>query len=120
MQQKVGPHCFDEVSSEIMVIYEGKSIYSSSLNSGCGPARHVVQREEAQVQAQNYATMTQKMYITIDGRTESVTLADNNATQALVGKLQKTPVTVTLSSNGGFEICGALAAGMLYHIILKV
>ena len=64
--------------------------------------------EEAQVQAQNYATMTQKMYITIDGRTESVTLADNSATQALVGKLQKTPVTVTLSSNGGFEICGAL------------
>ena len=64
--------------------------------------------EEAQVQAQNYATMTQKMYITIDGRTESVTLADNSATQALVGKLQKTPVTVTLSSSGGFEIYGAL------------
>lgn len=64
--------------------------------------------EEAQVQAQNYATMTQKMYITIDGRTESVTLADNSATQALVGELQKTPVTVTLSSNGGFEIYGAL------------
>jgi hypothetical protein len=52
--------------------------------------------------------MTQKMYITIDGRTESATLIDNSATQALVGKLQKTPITVTLSSSGGFEIWGAL------------
>jgi len=64
--------------------------------------------DEAQVQAQNYATMTQKMYITIDGRTEAVTLADNSATQALVGKLQEHPVTATLSSSGGFEIWGAL------------
>ena len=39
--------------------------------------------EEAQVQAQNYAIMTQKMYITIDGRTESVTLADNSVTFSL-------------------------------------
>lgn len=63
---------------------------------------------EAQAQLANSSTMTQKMYITIDGRTESVTLIDNSATQALVGKLQKTPVTVTLSSSGGFEIWGAL------------
>ena len=63
---------------------------------------------EAQAQLANSSTMTQKMYITIDGRTESVTLIDNSATQALVGKLQKTPITVTLSSSGGFEIWGAL------------
>ncbi len=63
---------------------------------------------EAQAQLADSSTMTQKMYITIDGRTESVTLIDNSATQALVGKLQKTPITVTLSSSGGFEIWGAL------------
>ena len=59
-------------------------------------------------QAQNYTTMTQKMYLTIDGRTASVTLADNNATRELVTKLQAAPVTVTLNSSGGFEIWGAL------------
>lgn len=63
---------------------------------------------EAQAQLANSSTMTQKMYITIDGRTESVTLIDNSATQALVGKLQKSPITVTLSSSGGFEIWGGL------------
>ena len=63
---------------------------------------------EAQAQLANSSTMTQKMYITIDGRTESATLIDNSATQALVGKLQKSPITVTLSSSGGFEIWGTL------------
>jgi hypothetical protein len=52
--------------------------------------------------------MAQKMYITIDGRTEAVTLVNNSATQALVAKLQEAPVTVTLNSSGGFEIWGAL------------
>lgn len=64
--------------------------------------------DETQAQAQNYATMTQKMYITIDGRTQAVTLADNSATRELVAKLQVAPVTVTLSSSGEFEIWGAL------------
>jgi hypothetical protein len=64
--------------------------------------------EETQAQAQNYATMTQKMYITIDSRTQAVTLADNSATRELVAKLQVAPVTVTLSSSGEFEIWGAL------------
>ncbi len=53
-------------------------------------------------------TMTQKMFITIDGQTQSVTLADNAATRALAEKLQQAPVTVTLNSSGGFEIWGAL------------
>ncbi len=53
-------------------------------------------------------TEAQKMYITIDGKTESVTLAENSASEALVAKLQQTPVTVTLNSSGGFEIWGAL------------
>jgi len=53
-------------------------------------------------------TMTQKMFITIDGQTQAVTLVDNQATKTLVEKLQQTPVTVTLSSSGDFEIWGAL------------
>ena len=35
-------------------------------------------------------TMTQKMYITIDGQAQAVTLVDNQATKTLVGKLQQT------------------------------
>jgi len=49
-----------------------------------------------------------KMNITIDGQTQSVTLVPNAATKALVEKLQQAPVTVTLASSGGFEIWGAL------------
>jgi len=64
--------------------------------------------DDAQAQTVNYETMTQKMYITIGGKTESVTLADNSATQALVKKLQQASVTVTLNSSGDFEIWGAL------------
>ena len=52
--------------------------------------------------------MEQKMYITIDGQTQSVTLVDNSATRALVEKLQQAPLSVTLNSSGGFEIWGAL------------
>ena len=54
--------------------------------------------------AENSKTMD-KMYITIGGQTQSITLADNAATRALV---QKLPVTVTLNSSGGFEIWGTL------------
>lgn len=54
------------------------------------------------------ASNMMKMYITIGGQTQSVTLEDNGATKALVEKLQKAPVTVTLNSSGGFEIWGAL------------
>lgn len=53
-------------------------------------------------------TMSQKMYITIDGVSQPVTLYNNAATQALVEMLQDGPVTVTLNSSGGFEIWGAL------------
>ncbi len=61
--------------------------------------------KDSEVKAQ---TMTQKMYITIDGQTQAVTLVDNQATKTLVEKLQQTPVTVTLNSSGGFEIWGSL------------
>ena len=57
--------------------------------------------------AEKQTTMS-KMYITIDGQTQAVTLVDNQATKTLVEKLQQAPVTVTLSSSDDFEIWGAL------------
>ena len=61
-----------------------------------------------EVNAQNNATMTEKLYITIGGVTQPATLVDNDATQALVERLKNGAVTVTLNSSGGFEIWGAL------------
>ena len=63
---------------------------------------------DSEVNAQNNTTMTEKLYITIDGQAQAVTLVDNQATKTLVEKLQQAPVTVTLSSSGDFEIWGAL------------
>ena len=59
---------------------------------------------------QNFQTPTKatKMYITIDGQTRGVTLADTQAAQELASKLQDGPITVTLNDNGGFEIWGSL------------
>ncbi len=56
----------------------------------------------------NEETSMDKMYITIGGQMQGVTLVDNVATRALVEKLKQAPVTVTLNSSGGFEIWGAL------------
>ena len=56
---------------------------------------------DSEVNAQNNTTMTEKLYITIDGQAQAVTLVDNQATKTLVEKLQQAPVTVTLSSSGG-------------------
>ncbi len=67
----------------------------------CGCASNV---DEALAQT----TISQKMYITIDGTTQSATLYNNTATQALVARLQQDAITVTLNSSGGFEIWGAL------------
>jgi hypothetical protein len=60
---------------------------------------------DSEVKAQ---TIMDKISITIDERTQSITLNDNAATKALVEQLQQAPVTVTLNSSGGFEIWGAL------------
>ena len=63
---------------------------------------------DSDVNAQN---MEQKMYITIDGQTQSVTLVDNVATQELVAALQNAPITVTLNDNV-FEIWGPLGRSL--------
>ena len=60
---------------------------------------------ESEVNAQ---TTMDKIYITIDEQTQSVTLIDNATTKALLEKLQQAPAHITLNSSGGFEIWGAL------------
>ena len=52
-----------------------------------------------------------KIYITIDGQTQSVTLVDNDATRELVAALQNAPITVTLNDNN-FEIWGSLGKSL--------
>ena len=56
-------------------------------------------------------TTMYKIYITIGGQTQSVTLMDNNAARELVAALQDAPVTVTLNDND-FEIWGSLGRSL--------
>ena len=56
-------------------------------------------------------TTMDKMYITIGGQTQSVTLVDNDATRELVAALQNAPITVTLNDND-FEIWGSLGKSL--------
>ena len=56
-------------------------------------------------------TNMERMYITIDGETQSVTLVDNDATRELVAALQDAPITVTLNDNN-FEIWGPLGRSL--------
>lgn len=57
----------------------------------------------------NYIMHSQsKINITIDGKTLSATLAENNATSALIERLNDGPITITMKNYGGFEKVGAL------------
>ena len=64
--------------------------------------------KDSEVMAQ---TMTQKLYITIGGQTQSATLVDNDASRELVAALQSAPITVTLNDNN-FEIWGPLGRSL--------
>ena len=59
---------------------------------------------------QNFQTSTAmtKIFITIGGQAQSMTLADTQAARELAARLQQGPLSLTLSSNGDFEIWGAL------------
>ena len=56
--------------------------------------------------------MTQKLYITIDGKTLPVVLVDNAATQALVAALQEGDINYEALDYGGFEKVGALGRSL--------
>ena len=68
----------------------------------CCSSDHETQAETLQ------STNGMTMNITIGGVTQSVTLADNAATQALVEKLRNAPITLSLNTSGDFEIWGSL------------
>ena len=62
---------------------------------------------DSEVQAQNNATMTEKINLTIDGQTMTMTLVDNAATRELVDALKEGNIVVTLNDND-FEQWGDL------------
>ena len=53
-------------------------------------------------------TMTQKLYLTINGTTMSATLVDNSSTQALVAALQAADIVYEAHDYGNFEKVGPL------------
>ena len=53
-------------------------------------------------------TMTQKLYLTINGTTMSATLVDNSSTQALVEALQVADIVYEAHDYGNFEKVGPL------------
>jgi hypothetical protein len=57
-------------------------------------------------------TMTQRLYITIDGKTLPVVLVDNAATQTLVAALKEGDITYEAHDYGGFEKVGALGRSL--------
>ena len=57
-------------------------------------------------------SMTQKMYITIDGKTLPVTMVDNAASQTLMAALQEGDITYEAHDYGGFEKVGALGRSL--------
>ena len=61
--------------------------------------------KNSEVKAQ---TMTQKMYITIDGQTLTATLVDNTSAQALIEALTQAPITYEAHDYGDFEKVGPL------------
>ena len=77
-------------------------------NSNRSNATSLIENWLTKLNFANSQTSMDKMYITIDGQTQSVTLVENAATQNLVERLQQAPVTVSLNSSGGFEIWGGL------------
>lgn len=57
-------------------------------------------------------TMTQKLHITINGKTLTAQLVDNAATQTLVAALQEGDITYEAHDYGGFEKVGALGRSL--------
>lgn len=57
-------------------------------------------------------TMTQTIYLSVDGQKRSVTLADNAATHALIEALQQDPINYVADDYGGFEKVGPLGRSL--------
>ncbi len=57
-------------------------------------------------------TMTNAMTVTVNGKTFSATLEDNDAANALASMLEEGPLTLNLADYGGFEKVGSLGTGL--------
>ena len=96
-----------DATAKTLVVY-----YSYTGNS-----QEIVNTQTSQIEADVTPTFAEenttmdKMYITIGGQTQSVTLVDNDATRELVAALQSAPITVTLNDNN-FEIWGSLGQSL--------
>ena len=96
-----------DATAKTLVVY-----YSYTGNS-----QEIVNTLTSQIEADVTPTFAEenttmdKMYITIGGQTQSVTLVDNDATRELVAALQSAPITVTLNDNN-FEIWGSLGRSL--------
>ena len=49
-----------------------------------------------------------KLYLTANGVTKTATLVENDATAELISLLEKGPITLSMTENGGFEKVGNL------------
>ena len=96
-----------DATAKTLVVY-----YSYTGNS-----QEIVNTQTSQIEADVTPTFAEenttmdKMYITIGGQTQLVTLVDNDATRELVAALQSAPITVTLNDNN-FEIWGSLGKSL--------
>ena len=54
------------------------------------------------------ANSQNKMFLTANGVTKTATLVENEATAELISLLEKGPVTLSMTENGGFEKVGNL------------
>ena len=96
-----------DATAKTLVVY-----YSYTGNS-----QEIVNTLTSQIEADVTPTFAEenttmdKMYITIGGQTQLVTLVDNDATRELVAALQSAPITVTLNDNN-FEIWGSLGKSL--------
>ena len=70
----------------------------------------VQQQEEENPEEESQ--MPDKIKITIDGKTLSVALVNNDATKALVATLKEAPITYKASDYGGFEKVGPLGRSL--------
>ena len=87
------------------VQWTGDALWVNNRNRSQAPSL-ITQWLEAQ--SFQPADQTTQIFITIDGQTHSITLASTQAASELAARLHEGPVSVTLSSSGGFEIWGPL------------
>ncbi len=76
--------------------------------AGCGAGASLRQPSGPNDRSEEEIEMPDKLYLTINGHTMSVTLVQNSATEALVALLKEGDIAYEAHGYGGFEMVGAL------------